>query len=177
MPARSLVRLCLSTLLLNGSLIASATAGTDAPTSVALPLSLPFEAFFARPVGPRGLEPSARLLAADGQRVTLSGYMVAREQGTPGRFQLTPRPVRLSEHADGEADDLPPSTVTVLLDPTQRDRLVAHQPGLLTLTGRLAWGRSEGPDGRVSWLRLQLEPEALAAQAMRAGEAAPHRHP
>lgn len=78
-----------------------------------------------------------------------------------GRFMLTPRPVRMSEHADGEADDLPPSTVTVLLDAGQRARVVAHQAGLIALTGKLEVGRQEDSDGRVSWVRLVLDRDAV----------------
>lgn len=83
------------------------------------PTDLRFGEFFRLPIGTRGLELSDTLKAADGREVRLVGYIVAREQGVPGRFLLTPRPVRMSEHADGEADDLPPATVTVLLDPAQ----------------------------------------------------------
>jgi hypothetical protein len=93
--------------------------------------------FFKRPVGARGLELNEALKQADGSLVRLTGQMVAREDATPGRFQLAPRPVRLSEHADGEADDLPPATVTVLLDPSQAQRIVVHRPKPVTLIGRL----------------------------------------
>jgi hypothetical protein len=126
------------------------------------PLDLKFASFFQLPIGPRGLEIGDALRAADGRRVRLVGHMVAQEEPEPGRFLLTPRPVRMSEHADGQADDLPPATVTVLLHPSQHDRVVAHQPGLVSLTGRLAVGREEEASGRVSWVRLQLDPEALA---------------
>src|SRR5436305_8502261 len=78
---------------------------------------LKFGQFFRAPVGPRGLEISDTLRGAHGRRVRLVGYMVAQELPSPGRFMLTPRPVRMSEHADGDADDLPPATVTVHLAP------------------------------------------------------------
>ncbi len=126
---------------------------------------LRFSQFFKSPIGPAGLELSDALLAADGRPVRLVGYMVAQEQARPGRFWLTPRPVRMSEHADGEADDLPAATVTVLLDPTQRERLVAHRDGLVLLTGTLSVGRVEDETGRVSWIRLRLPPGALETDA------------
>ena len=92
----------------------------------------------------------------------LIGFMVAQEEPAPGRFMLTPRPVTMSEHADGEADDLPPATVTVLLHPSQADRLVPHQRGLIALTGRLDVGRNEEPNtGRVTWVRLHLDAGAV----------------
>ena len=127
------------------------------------PLELAFTDFFVQPIGPRGLVPTARLLAAQGREVRLVGFMVQREQAQPGRFLLTPRPVAMAEHADGEADDLPAATVTVLLPEAQRAGVVAHQAGPLALTGRLEYGPAEDETGRVSWLRLRIAPQALAA--------------
>jgi hypothetical protein len=164
--ARSLrLPLAASVLVLTG-LVHAGSVGAAAPAAespAAAPLDLKFSQFFRQPIGDRGLALSDTLLAAEGREVRLVGYMVAQEQARPGRFWLTPRPVRMSEHADGEADDLPPSTVTVQLAPSQQDRLVAHQDGLLVLTGRLRVGRFEDESGRVSWVRLELPPEALAA--------------
>ena len=140
------------------------------------PVDLKFASFFKQPIGPRGLELADALRAADGKRVRLVGYMVAQEEPLAGRFMLTPRPVRMSEHADGDADDLPPATVTVLLDAQQRDRIVAHQSRLVALTGLLTLGREEDSAGRVSWVRLQLDPEALAADHLSAAPAATHAH-
>jgi hypothetical protein len=146
------------------------SCAASAQTAEPAPIALTFGSFFAQPIGPRGLEISEALRRADGKRVRLVGYMVAQEEPQPGRFLLTPRPVIMSEHADGEADDLPPATVTVLLDASHADHLVAHQRGLLALTGRLKVGRDENPmTGRVSWLRLQLDADAVAAH----GPAAP----
>jgi hypothetical protein len=148
--------------LLALTLAASPAFAGPTATSTDDPVDLRFSDFFRQPVGPRGLEIADGLRAIDGRTVRIVGYMVSREDAQAGRFQLTPRPVRMSEHADGDADDLPPATVTVLLDPTQQDRIVAHQPGLVALTGRLQVGRVEGADGRVSWFRLQLDPAATA---------------
>jgi hypothetical protein len=140
-------------------------------------IDLPLSSFFKRPVGPRGLELSDELRNAEGRVVRLVGYMVAREDATPGRFQIAPRPVRMSEHADGDADDLPPATVTVLLDPSQAHRVVVHRAGPLTLQGRLQVGRFEDAGGRVSWFRLQLDPQALAADRSWPTAAAAHGTP
>jgi len=134
----------------------AALAQTPAPVS-----ELHFQDFFKLPIGPKGLEISPALRQANGQVVTLTGYMVQQEVPTPGEFLLTPRPVQMSEHADGDADDLPPATVRVLLAPTQHAWAVPHVRGLVRLTGQLAVGRLEGDDGRVSWVRLQLEPDAI----------------
>lgn len=154
--------------------LAAAAAGAQ-PAEVP---DLPFAAFFRQPVGPRGLEISPALRAADGKRVRLSGFMVAQEEALPGQFLFASNPVRMSEHADGDADDLPPTTVLVLLDAAQRERIVAHRDGLLGLTGRLAVGRHEDPlSGRVSWVRLQLDADALdERQLAELPPAAAHRH-
>lgn len=122
---------------------------------------LQFAEFFRLPIGPGGLEISERLHQSAGQTVRLTGYMVRQENAVSGRFLLTPRPVQMSEHADGDADDLPPATVVVYLDPAQQAWSVPHVRGLLALTGVLSVGRAEDEDGRVSWVRLQLAPDAV----------------
>ncbi len=143
------------------------------PAVAAAPLPLAFGDFFVQPIGPRGLEPTAALKAADGQTVRLVGFMVRRERPQAGSFLLTPRPVTMAEHADGEADDLPAATVTVQLAASQRERLVAYQPGPIALTGRLEVGPAEDETGRVGWVRLHLAADALAGQP---GAAEPHSH-
>lgn len=157
-------------------LLAAALSLSPLVSGAAAPVELHFTDFFAQPIGPRGLEPSARLLAAHGKPVRLTGFMVRRELPQAGSFLLTPVPITMAEHADGEADDLPPSAVTVILATGQRDRLVAFQPGPMTLTGRIEFGAAEDATGRVSWLRLHLDPAALAAEASRATPAHAHGH-
>jgi len=135
---------------------------------------LRFRDFFRTPVGSTGLDISDTLSQADGQSVRLVGYMVQQENATPGRFLLTPRPVQMSEHADGDADDLPPATVVVYLDPSQQDWAVPHVRGLVTVSGKLSVSRHEESDGRVSWVRLQLDPDA--ARSMNASELTGYLH-
>ncbi len=147
------------------SLGAAGWAATgDAPVGVQ---DLKFRDFFASPIGPRGLEMSATLKAAHGQRVRLTGYMVAQEDGSVGEFFLTPLPIRMSEHADGDADDLPPSTVVVVMPAPDSARPLPHTAGLLQLTGVLQVGRHELPGGRVVWLRLLLDPRDSAVAGVR----------
>jgi hypothetical protein len=161
MPATN-IHSCLPRLLLALVLCSTGAAyGLDSantPTSPAVQATrLAFQDFFTLPVGPSGLQLSPALLAATGRQVRLVGYMVAREESEAGRFLLTPRPVRMSEHADGEADDLPPATVTVWLPANQAALRLPHQDGLIELIGRLEVGRDEAADGRVSWFRLYLD--------------------
>ena len=66
----------------------------------------------------------------------------------------------MSEHADGDADDLPPATVLVQLAPEQAHWMVPHARGLMELQGTLSVGRQEADDGRVTWVQLQLSPDA-----------------
>ncbi len=120
---------------------------------------LRFRDFFRTPVGSTGLDISDTLSQADGQSVRLVGYMVQQDNPTPGHFMLAPRPVQMSEHADGDADDLPPATVVVYLDPSQQDWAVPHVRGLVTVRGRLSVSRHEERDGRVSRVHLQLDPD------------------
>ena len=134
-----------------------------AQTSPALPAndtSLKFRDFYRLPIGPKGLEMSEALLDRNGHSVKIIGYMVQQEVATPGQFMLTPRPVQMSEHADGEADDLPAALVLVKLAPDQQDWAIPHVRGLIQIHGVLAVGRQEARDGRISWVQLQLDPDA-----------------
>ena len=135
---------------------------------------LRFRNFFRLPVGPTGLDISDTLRQADGQAVRLVGYMVQQEGLAPGRFMLAPRPVQMGEQADGEADDLPPATVMVYLDPEQRDWAVPHVRGLVAVCGRLSVGRLEEQDGRVARVCLQQGPGPV--RGMSASQLAGYLH-
>lgn len=133
--------------------ISIANAQTQNLTEV---LDISFRDFFQRPVGLEGLLLNEQILKAQGRQVRLTGFMVQQEKIAPGRFLLAQRPVLMSQHADGEADDLPPATVLVELAPEQQDSFVAYTKGVVDVVGELDVGRKEGMDGRVSWLRLRL---------------------
>jgi hypothetical protein len=135
---------------------------------------LRFADFFQQPLGSKGLAISQVLQHADGHSVRLTGYMVQQETPATGHFMLTPRPVRMSEHADGDADDLPAAWAMVYLDASQQDFAVPYQRGLLELSGVLHVGRLEEQDGRVSWVRLQLG--SAATRGMNAFEVANYLH-
>jgi hypothetical protein len=145
--------------------------GPAATASVAV--GLDFKDFFRMPVGPAGLEFTPKILRLDGQQVRITGHMVQQESVmSAGQFLLTPRPVRMSEHADGEADDLPPATLLVRLPETQSTGFVNHIPGPMEWQGVLTVGRHESSNGRVTWVQLQLPPDAWpsAGQIHRAVE-------
>ncbi len=116
--------------------------------------------FYKRPAGMYGMEMSESLRAADRQVRTITGYMVQQQRPHAGRFLLSPRPVLMSEHADGEADDLPVALLTVYLDLDQQSWAVPYTRGLISVTGIVEVGRYEESDGRVSWVRMHLPPSA-----------------
>lgn len=154
------------------------TVGTTAAASARLPQlpplpagveDLTFREFFKLPIGPRGLEPTEKLVSLDGKRVRILGYMVHQEQATPGRFILSPLLVSMSEIADGPADDMPASAVFVHLPETDH-RIISYTRRPLLLTGRLGLGSEEEPDGRVSYVRLYPDPPAEAPPSAGDGE-------
>jgi hypothetical protein len=138
-------------------LVHSQELPTSAPVAAK---EIRFRDFFRSPMGPRGPELSDALRAADQKEVRLVGYMVQQEVPTPGRFMLTPRPVQMSEHADGDANDLPANTVTVYLDASQKSWNVPHVRGLIAVDGVLSLHTAGATNDSMSWVRLQLKPEA-----------------
>ena len=125
---------------------------------------LKFSDFFVTPVGARGLDLTDKLRQLDGQRVRMLGYMVHQEEPPPGTFLFSPLPAQVHEHDNGLADDLPPSTVRVLV-PTCREQVVPFAPGLMLLTGTLSVGNHAEADGRISIARLALDPPDRAPKS------------
>jgi hypothetical protein len=130
---------------------------------------LRFSDFF-KPIGAFGLEYTDRLRELEGRRVRILGYMV--NTGTPrwGGFMLAPLPLTHHDREYGQADDLPPATLHVVMP--GRAGFPPFTPGLMLLTGRLELGPREEVDGRVSHVRLLLDPptpevrrQMLAAQS------------
>ncbi len=142
----------------------SLTLSGDAQALPSLPdgiTQLRFDEFF-EPIGRGGLEFSEKVKGLDGRRVRILGYMVRRDDPVPGTLILTPRPVQLHDHEYGLADDLPAATLYVTV-PNSPGRTVTWTPGLLLLTGTLSIGNHEEPDGRISSVRLTLDPPPAAA--------------
>jgi hypothetical protein len=143
---------------------AVAVAGDLAPPPAGTS-DIKFREFFKLPIGPRGLEPTAKLISLDGKRIRLLGYMVRQEKPAAGAFILAPLPVSVGEEDESLSDDLPASAVFVHL-PVSKSMAVPYIPGLIRLTGELSVGPREEADGRVSAVRLQLDPEIAAAIAV-----------
>ena len=114
---------------------------------------------FEQPIGPRGLIYTKAVLALEGKKVRVLGYMVKQEAKIPGLFLLAPLPLQLHEEEFGLADDLPAATLHV--HKTEgADQLVPFTPGPMLLTGTLRLGNREEADGRISSVRLELDPPA-----------------
>lgn len=119
---------------------------------------LSFAHFFKTPVGERGLEFSDTLLQMNGRRVRILGYMVKQTRPSPGIAILAPFNFTTNEAEYSLADDIPPAVVFVEV-PEYADIAVPHTRGPLLLTGTLEVGRREERDGRVSLVRLRLDPK------------------
>lgn len=117
------------------------------------PVSLSFKEIFDR--GTAELKPSARLLALNGKRVRLIGYMVQMEIERLGGFYLSSRPTFCDEEGGGTAD-LPPDTVFVIVS-SYKDKKMSFIPGPLEVTGTLELSRRESTDGAISFINLTLE--------------------
>lgn len=125
---------------------------------------LDFGDFFKLPVGPEGLELTAKVAALDGRTVRLLGYMVKQANPSPWKILLSPIPVVTREREYSQAEDLPPNVVHVFL-PRDPSPIRPHTPGLFLLTGRFEVGNRAEADGRVSMFRLFLDPPPAAAPA------------
>lgn len=133
--------------------------GAQACAADAVAADLKFGEFFTMPVGPRGLVPSAKLMALQGRQVRMLGYMARQDAADvlPGVILLTPLPVTLGDEDERYADDLPVTTVYVHLDAAPQSPALTYLPGLLALTGRLELGSQAEADGRRSSVRLRLD--------------------
>lgn len=119
---------------------------------------LKFREFFRLPVGPRGLEPTEKLISLAGTRVRIVGFMAHHETPMADTFILSPVPVTLGDEDESLADDLPASVIFVHAAQPE-GRTIPFYPGLLRLTGTLSVGPHEEADGHVSAVRLQLDTE------------------
>jgi hypothetical protein len=125
-----------------------------APTGVT---DLKFSELCRLPVGPLGLEFTDRARALDGQKVRMLGYMIRQSQPSPWKILFSPVPMTLHEKEYGFAEDLPPTVVHAFTE-RHATPIVPFTPGLLLLTGRLELGNRTEPDGRISSVRLFLDP-------------------
>lgn len=137
---------------------------------------LSFKDFFSPVVGDRGLDLSAKLLALDGRRVRVAGYMTREIVRRPGQFLLTAWPTKIESDGYCFSDDLPPAVLHVLLPAGSASAPAPYVPGLMLLTGTLEVGPKPSSDGRNSIARLRLDAPAGTAPAVpftRSGDSEP----
>ena len=120
-----------------------------------------FNQFFEMPVGAKGLKFNKDVLSVYNQKVQLTGYMVQSEGPNVGQFWLSPRPIQMSEHADGTANDMPASTTLVVLDQSQKNWVIPHVSGAITVQGKIFAERYELQDGSVAWIRIHVDPQSI----------------
>jgi hypothetical protein len=136
---------------MTGNLAAAALAVVVAAAD---PAPLAFSEYFR--TGNARLEPSAKLLSLDGQRVRLTGFMAHMEEGPEGAFYLASRPVACDEGGAGTGD-LPPDAVLVVV-PWASGSEIPFLPGPLEVVGVLRIGPATGPDGAPARIRIVLDP-------------------
>ncbi|MES2825104.1 MAG: hypothetical protein V4732_15990 [Pseudomonadota bacterium] len=127
---------------------------------------LSFNEFFKMPIGPRGLEPTEKLLSLNNKRVRVVGYMAKEDDPNPGLFMLAALPVNVGEKADGMADDLPAATLFVHMPPQDADKILTYRPDAWVLTGTLQVGNQEEISERVSVVRLVMD-QSVAKDAQK----------
>lgn len=155
------------------------TVAAPAPAGT---VDLKFSELLRMPVGPRGLEPSEKLLALAGRPVRIVGYMANAEAPVPGRLILSALPVSLGDEDESLSDDLPANAIFVHLDASQAHRSVADLGGPMQLAGTLEVGPRDEADGRVSSIRLRLDAATSrrladgADRSVRSARSAPHAH-
>jgi hypothetical protein len=118
---------------------------------------LKFSEMFRMPVGPKGLEPTEKLLSLEGKRIRMVGYMVKQEREFTDYLILTPTPVEMGDEDESLSDDLPVTSLFVHLAPGTAAKALPNVQGLMQLTGTLRLGAHEEPDGHVSSIRLELD--------------------
>jgi hypothetical protein len=92
--------------------------------------------------------------------------MVHQEHAAPGVFLLSPLPVQLHDHDSSLADDLPPAALHVIV-PQRRAEHLPYTPQLMLLTGTLTLGAHEELDGRISTVRLTLDPQRGSSKSLK----------
>ena len=124
---------------------------------------LKFRDIFKMPVGDRGLEPSAKLLALDGKRVRIVGFMIHQQPEPIGEFLLSPLPATISDEDEPLADDLAPSVIAVKV-PGAAEQTIPLLPGLIQICGVLHVGSGlDAASGRISSVQILLDAKPARA--------------
>ena len=117
---------------------------------------LAFQEFYVTPVGPRGLEYSAKTQQLAGRRVKLTGHMVRHYHDDPRLFLFTAIPTTHDQREYMLADSLPVSLVHVIME-VRPGQAPDWRPRAITVYGVLETGPHQEIDGRISNLRLRAD--------------------
>ena len=135
-------------------------AQAEQPTNSSIDFSsveaVDLHTIFKMPAGKQGLEFNSKFLSLNERQVQISGYMVKTDEPVQGNFLIAVRPVKLNVEDEGDANDLPASTVKVILAPEQSNLVVPYEAGIHTFRGTLKIGRQSFAGQSVSWIALQL---------------------
>ncbi len=140
--------------------------GAD-PALIAQPTPLPpevlqaytplkFQEIFVTPVGPKGMEYSAKAESLKGRKVRMDGFMVKHLNDDPTLFMFCEIPTTHNSAEFMLADSLPVDLVHVVMDVRPGDAPI-YVPFPLTVLGTLELGTRQEKDGRVSSVRLISE--------------------
>lgn len=121
---------------------------------------LSFQEFYRNPVGPRGLEPSAKLLSLNGRRVRILGFVAETERANKRNIIFAPLPLKPQPEEYGLCDEIPATHLLVTI-PGDPETQVPLLPGAMLLTGTLAVGHST-EDGETAFVRMILDSPAVA---------------
>lgn len=118
--------------------------------------TLGFQEIFVSPVGPRGLEYTAKSQRLDGRKVKMTGHMVRHYHDDPRVFLFTATPNTHDQREYMLADSLPVSLVHVFLE-ARPGQAPDWRPRSITVYGTLETGPQQEVDGRISHVRLYAE--------------------
>ena len=143
-------------------LSASHQAPSQATTDIKLPPlpegveEISFQEFYQLPVGPRGLEPSAKLLSLNGKRVRILGFMGEMRRADKRNIIFAPMPLEPQPEEYGLCDDIPATHVLVTV-PGNPDETIPYSAAPMLLTGVLSLGTGSN-DSETSFVRMLLTP-------------------
>lgn len=138
----------------------------QAPSQAAPDLKLPplpegveeisFKEFYQLPVGPRGLEPSAKLLSLNGKRVRILGFMGEMRRADKRNIIFAPVPLKPQPEEYGLCDDIPATHVLVTI-PGNPDESIPFSAAPMLLTGVLSLVTGSN-NSETSFVRMLLTP-------------------
>ncbi|MDB6079696.1 MAG: hypothetical protein JWO82_3443 [Akkermansiaceae bacterium] len=114
---------------------------------------LNFKDFYKMPVGPLGLEPTAKLQTLNGKRVRIVGFMAEIKLDDKRQMIFSSVPLKPQPEEYGVADEIPATHILVTV-PGNPEEEIRFTPGPMLLTGVLSVGTV---GGETSFVRMQLD--------------------